>query len=367
MGFSEDEAIKAIQRLRRGEGTDDCLNKCVFCAQCDSRCPVDARPAALLMERLRDRRRTEGHIPEFFAYYLNGIAGLGHEENYFKDVCLASSEETRGIIDKWSEPKQGKDLLWCSCGNRMNPQNIEHSKVLAGLPKFGGVSDCCGVNAAKTGLFDTARHVSNNLIEQLSKSKFERLVVSCGSCLEHFVLLWPEYFGNEFPFQVISLYEYLDEQIEKGKFRVERTVDLDVAISDACYSSRVGENYVNAVKRLCERIGITSVQLEHHGANTACCGMAGYARNLDANGVLDAMKIKATDIEKSGKKDVLNYCMGCHTLMSMVRSAKSHYLLDKVLWALGDEMTSSIHIPDSAKEKAISKFKDSGRFVLPIL
>jgi len=367
MGLDEDESIEGVQKLREGEGWDTYLDRCIFCGQCNKYCPVDAGPAALMLERLRDRRKSEKSIPGFFAYYLNGMEQLGCAENYFKDVYLASDEKTRKIIDGWAEPKQGDDLLWCGCGNRINPGNIENSKVLADLPKFGGVGDCCGVNAAKVGLFDTARHVTDNLIERLSKSRFKRLVVSCGSCQEHFTLLWPAYFGKTFPFEVISLYEYMDEQLVKGKFRVQRKIDLDAALSDACYGHLFGDKYLATVKRLYEAIGITASPLEHHGENTACCGVSGYARHLNVDGIREVMKIKAGDIEKSGKENVLNYCIGCHTLMTMMYPVKSHYLLDKILWALGDDLTSSLHIPKSAREKAAVKFKDQTRFPLQII
>lgn len=367
MDLNSDESIEGIQKLRQGYGYDTYLDKCLYCGQCNKYCGVDARPAALLLERLRDRRKREECVPGFFAYYLNGMEELGCTENYFKDIYLASSEETRKIIDEWAEPKQGDDLLWCGCGNRINPQNIENSRVLSDLSKFGGVGDCCGVNAVKTGLFDTVKHVTNNLIERLSKSRFKRLVVSCGSCQEHFNILWPEYFGDKFPFEVISLYEYIDEQMAKGKFSVQRKVDLDVAISDACYGHMFGEKYLSTVRRLYEAVGITAVPLEHHGENTACCGVAGYARNFKVDDIFEVMKAKVKDIEKSGKKDVLNYCMGCHTITTMLYPVKSHYLLDKILWALGDDMVSSIHIPKPAREKAALKFKDPAKFRLQII
>ena len=153
----------------------------------------------------------------------------------------------------------------------------------------------------------------------------------------------------------------------KGRFRVQRKIDLDVAVSDACYGHMFGEKYLNTVKRLYETIGIKAVPLEHHGENTACCGVAGYARNLNVDDIMEVMKTKIQDIEKSGKENVLNYCMGCHTLTTMIYPIKSHYLLDKVLWALGDDMISSIYIPKAARKKAQIKFNDATRFPLQII
>ena len=367
MDLNRDEAEQGIRSLREGTDYDAYLDRCLFCGQCNETCPVEARPTALLMERLRERRRAAGDIPGFFAYYLNGMEKLGCEDNYFKDVYLQSSDESRKIIDQWSEPKQGDDLLWCGCGNRMSPRNIEESKILADLPKFGGVRDCCGVNQAKAGLYDTARHVTENLIERLSQSRFKRLVVSCGSCQEHFSLWWPRYFGSEFPYEVISLYEYIVEKMNQGKYTVQRKVGLEAALSDACYGPFFGENYLQAVKTLSEAAGIDTVPLEHHGADTACCGIAGFVGNLDVGGILKAMQIKVRDIEASGRENVLNYCMGCHTVSTMAHPGKSHYLLDKVLWALGDDTISSVFVPKAVREKLIGRYQAGDRFTLPII
>jgi len=367
MGLSQSEAVEGIRNLRDGVQVDQYLDRCTFCGQCNDKCPTDAQPEALLLERLRDRRKAEGSIPMFVAYYLAGIEALGSEENYFHDVYSASSEETKQIIKKWEEPKQGDDLLWCGCGNRMTPQNLEYSRVLADLPKFGGIGDCCGLNEAKIGLYEAARHVTENLLERLSRCKFKRLIVSCGSCQEHLTIVYPKYFGRKMPFEVLSLYEYIDEQMEKGKIGVQRQLNTEMAISDACFGYQFGDHYLKTIRKLCRAIGINVVELQHNRDDTACCGMSGMARRFQVNDVMEAMKIKADDIKRSGAQKVLNYCTGCHTVTTMVHAARSVYLLDKVLWALGDDLTSTIYIPEAAREKSRKRFQDQGPFYLPAI
>jgi hypothetical protein len=88
---------------------------------------------------------------------------------------------------------------------------------------------------------------------------------------------------------------------------------------------------------------------------------------LDGRGVLEAMKLKLRDIEKSGRENVLHYCMGCHTISTMIYPVKSHYLLDKILWALGDDLVSSLYVPKSVREKMISKYQSEARFPLQIV
>ena len=64
---------------------------------------------------------------------------------------------------------------------------------------------------------------------------------------------------------------------------------------------------------------------------------------------------------------MLHYCMGCHTISTMIYPVKSHYLLDKILWALGDDLISSLHIPTSVREKMVSKYQNAARVPLQML
>ena len=91
---------------------------------------------------------------------------------------------------------------------------------------------------------------------------------------------------------------------------------------------------------------------------------------LGAGGV-PPMSVK-TDITnqkslQSGAKVFVNYCMGCHTITTMVYPVKSHYLLDKVLWALGDDLVSSIYVPKAIQEKAVIKFKSPATYRLQMI
>ncbi|MGB9500116.1 MAG: heterodisulfide reductase-related iron-sulfur binding cluster [Dissulfuribacterales bacterium] len=167
-----------------------------------------------------------------------------------------SFAQIKKLGSKWSEPKDcgDGDLLWCSCASRVFPYDIEHAHALADLQKFGGKSDCCGLVAFRSGLFDVGRFLTNNLIDRFSECRFNRLVVMCGSCQDMFQLALPEYFGREFPFEVVSVYQYLDEQIQ------------------------------------------------------------------------------------SGKENIVAYCYGCFTISRLFQGGTTHFLLEKLLWALGDEI-----------------------------
>jgi Fe-S oxidoreductase len=340
MDLSDEEAAGAIVKLRQGVDCGKYVEKCLFCFKCNHACPKKAKPAALMLERIANTRKPEERLPVSLAYIINGMEAQGWKKNLFRDIYSGHDQKDRLLLEKWSQPQKGDDMIWCGCGARLFPGTIEHSKALAGLPKFGGAGECCGLYAAKAGLFDTARYVAGNLIERLGKSSFNRLIVLCGSCQEMFTLMMPEYLGMKFPFKVISIYEYLEEEIIAGRLAIQRQADLDAAVSDSCFGYEFGKGYLSAVDSLLRQIGIEPVPLEHCGKKSLCCGMGAYLRHGNVRDLLAARKVKRADLEKSGKKDIVNYCQGCFLNMELLQSGvRSHYLLELALWALGDEIT----------------------------
>jgi len=159
--LTEDEAIANIKKMREGDVKvcEEMLDQCVFCYNCDYRCPVGAMPSALMLERLRDRRNREGDVPESLKYAINGMESKNWHRNVFRDLYTDHGREEEKILEAWAEPKDcgDGDLLWCSCASRIFPYDIEHAKALAGLPKFGGGADCCGRGGLRRGVFAVGR------------------------------------------------------------------------------------------------------------------------------------------------------------------------------------------------------------------
>lgn len=83
--LTADEAAENIRQMRAGNVAvcEPMLDQCVFCYNCNYACPVDANPAALMLERLRDRRNREGTVPASMRYMINGMESQGWEDNLF--------------------------------------------------------------------------------------------------------------------------------------------------------------------------------------------------------------------------------------------------------------------------------------------
>lgn len=347
--LTSDQAIDRIDKIRKGDiaACEAMLDQCVFCYNCNYSCPVDAHPAALMIERLHERRNREKTVPASLRYMINGMESRGWMHNLFKDLYTDHNKEEKAVIADWREPKDcgNGDLLWCSCATRIFPYDIEQSQALSGLQKFGGPSDCCGLPAMRSGLFDAGRFLANSLISRLYKCRFQRLVVLCGSCQDMFQHAMPAYLGQAFPFEVISIYQYLDEQIQNGNLKIRRQIvdhekgeKENICIFHSCFGHVFGEEYLGAINRLSRAVGYDCAEPAHGGEKNICCGMGGIYRKGSLWDILSVRGFKKKDFKQSQKKDILAYCYGCFFISHLFQGGTTHFLLEKILWALGDEI-----------------------------
>jgi len=164
----------------------------------------------------------------------------------------------------------------------------------------------------------------------------------CGSCQDMFQMAMPEYLGQAFPFEVISIYQYLDEQIGKGNLVIQRQVPAEetekTCIFHSCFGYKFGEEYLSSIRRLYRAIGYDCTELAHHGKENACCGMGGIYRRGSLWDILDVKGFKKKDLKESHSENILAYCYGCFFTSRLFQIGTTHFLLEKVLWALGDDI-----------------------------
>ena len=340
MNLTPQEARTVMTEITGGPRYHDALSSCIRCGKCDYRCPKDARPSDLMRELLAIKRQEDIKTPDSISYAINGMGAEGWSPNFFKDVYRALPQKDKKILKEWAAPKKNKDLLWIGCADRMVPQNIENAHALRHLAKFGGPDDCCGVFAIQSGLFDEGYRTVKRLIHRLEENRFDRLVVACGHCQKMFTKVIPK-LGIEFPFPMISIYDYFLELIASGEAIVRFKSTIDAAISDSCFGCENGEDYMGNIRLLAQTIGMNIVELPHNKKDAMCCGYGGLMTNGKVGDVVRCALIKRKDFALSGQKHILNYCPGCHLVNNYFQPGyKSHYLLEEVLKTLGEKLGS---------------------------
>lgn len=341
MKMGKDESKEEMKRLLSGEEPKRVLKECTFCYSCNSYCPQELRPYNLIMERMIVKNRENGKaIPPSMDYMMTGK----NESGYFFDTYKAAPKEDQAILEKWREiPAPSKDVLFIGCVGRTFPKRLDHSKALAGLPKFGPKEACCGEIPHRFGDYAYFTEIVERTQKQLEQLKTDRLVCYCGSCSNYLGNIWPKDHGVKLPFPVISLYEWLWEKYNAGELAIERKFSKNIAISDSCYTSELGAHFYEAVRGLHQAAGMRTMELANNRTDSLCCGFAaGIRNNYDQTQVATEAKKKLDQIMSTGIKEVSVNCPGCWAgIGGAAKAAKLDlgvkFAISEILWAFGDD------------------------------
>jgi Fe-S oxidoreductase len=260
----------------------------------------------------------------------------------FWDVYATESAEEKAILDRWERvPPKSQEVLFIGCVGREIPFGIEHSSVLKGLPKYAPRNACCGELAYRYGDYPTFAETVERTREMLESLDTERLVCYCGSCANYLGNIWPNYHGVKLPFEIVSLWEWLEEKYRNGEIKVERPLERKVALTDSCYSSELGDRFLDAVRGLHRAVGMEVVELENNRFDNLTCGMVSILRNNHdlREGAKQAQK-KMAQVLNTGAGALSCYCPGCYVQLGAAAkkfNVQPHYALEEILWAFGDE------------------------------
>lgn len=362
MRMEKQEARDEHARLRNGEKTERVLKECTFCYDCNQYCPQGLNPLALIMERITDNIRTSGNgVPEYLRYLFTGHG----ETSVFAAVYQSLPEAEAAVLDKWSTPPpKSEEVLFIGCIGREIPYGIEHSSALASLPKYGPRDACCGELPFRLGDFEAFTKTVEYTASLFENLQTNRLICYCGSCSHTFNNLWREYVGINPEFEIISIWEWLWHQVESGQITVKRPIENTVALTDSCYSSELGDRFYEAVRGLHRHVGMKVIELENNRDQNLCCGMPSIIRNgFDITQPARVAAKKIEQIAQSGGSDLYCYCPGC--FMQLGGGAKNigvntHYSLEEILWALGDEYPVALRERSKVQGKMfMSKLKSA--------
>ena len=339
MKMEKEESQAEMRRLLKGQETERVLNECTFCFSCNQYCPNGLRPYALIMERATEKnRRTGKGLPPYMDYLLTGKT----DSCLFWDVYATESAEENAILDRWElVPPKSPEVMFIGCTGREIPYGIEHSCVFERLPKYSPRNACCGELAYRYGDYQAFAQTVERTRKMLERLDTERLVCYCGSCANYLGNIWPNYHGVKLPFEIVSVWEWLWEKYRNDEIKVERPIDRKVALTDSCYSSELGDGFLDAVRGLHRAVRMEVVELENNRFDNLTCGTVSILRNnYDLREGAKETQKKMAQILNTGVCDLNCYCPGCYTQLrgaAKKSNIKTHYALEEILWALGDE------------------------------
>lgn len=342
MQMGRQEAVNEITALLKTGYSEKIFNECTFCFSCNKYCPQGLRPYEFILEKFMEARKKKGKISAIYPFLCNGM-----KTSMWQDIYSMLSKTERTILEKWSDvPPPSKEILWVGCIGRISCFDIENSNVLSELPKFGPPDLCCGELAYRLGSWKAYTDTVEKNLKAFEKLQIERMVCYCGSCYNYLSNILKNVYGKTLPFELISLYEWLNERRESGYLKLKKPLKMKTTLHESCYVSELGESFAQCLRALYSSTGAEIIELPHHGDNNLSCGAASVLRTLNLpKSLFKEQWKKYNEVRKTGVKAMAVNCPGCLITLSftnMFAGIKLHYMPEELLHAYGDKITKPL-------------------------
>lgn len=345
--YSESEAKKEIGRLHSGDLKSPVLKACISCFTCNQACPNGLNVNGLILS-LWHKKRTLSTMP----WQVRVTLPHQRPPNVWTDIQKRFRPEERALVSSMEDDVSGKDVLFLGCNQLLNPY-IAISPLLRDLPIAAARGVCCGEPYFRMGFLDGFKLSANSWLEHWRDRAPARMVVMCTACLNMFKNIYPAYIGDRPPFEVVSVFEWLDEKIEAGAIELIRPLGIKVLVQDSCHSKILGKGYRDLCRKLMEAAGARIIEADEGPGGSRCCGFVGAAANFSPLPMYKLSTARFGIAKKAGADAIAAYCNGCVLMLSMAGRlypfrVPVYHLIEMLTAAAGHE-TESLH-PKRSRE-----------------
>lgn len=171
---------------------------------------------------------------------------------------------------------------------------------------------CCGFPLFITGQHDMLEDLTRRLVNAYKARGVKLLLCSCPCCVNIMVKDWPLFYGEELPFKVRHITQFVVDALKGGKLRFKKALKERIIYHDPCYLSR-GVGVIAEPRFILGNIpGIELIEFERHGLNSRCCGAGGAARKVFEENAIAMGRLTIDEaVEKKADKLILS-CPACY-------------------------------------------------------
>jgi len=133
---------------------------------------------------------------------------------------------------------------------------------------------------------------------------------------------WPSIYGQELPFKVRHITQFVSEALKNGKLKLKRELNERLIYHDPCYLSR-GVGVIEEPRTVLKSItGIQLLEFERYGLNSKCCGAGGAARKVFQD---NANAMGRLTIDEAVNKKADRLILSCPACYAQVNEAMTDH------------------------------------------
>ncbi|HLR81325.1 MAG TPA: (Fe-S)-binding protein [Bacillota bacterium] len=330
----QEEAAAAIESksLIGDVITEEELNACTTCRNCEDACPVMNEHVDKIIDLRRYLVMTEGKMDADVQRAVMNIERQGNPWGLSKKdrTKWRELDETAYIPTIKELKKEGKDfeyLFWVSSMGAYDSRSQKIAIAFAKLMNEAGVSFAIlGNREANSG--DTARRIGNEFlfqeiaeknIKQFEKNGVTKIVTIDPHAYNIFKNEYPD-FGYEA--EVYHHTQLLYDLVMNGKLKPKRPINEKLTYHDSCYLGRYNGVYDPPREILQAIPGIELVEMDRTKENGMCCGAGGglmWTEETTGNRINVARTEQAMAVNPSMISSACPYCL---TMLSDGTKAK---------------------------------------------
>jgi hypothetical protein len=311
----------------------------------------------LMMRAVRAMATAAGAAPEILVMLADAAIEKGKDPSFFREMFV----EQMGDLEKELQAKVGDPQA------RLTVERIG-AKVLyvplAGVHTILPPAIIFQVahedwtlsifEAANYGVFlgDAARakKIARRIVDEAKRLGVQEVVLAeCGHA--YAALRWeaPNWFGETFPFRVVSLVEKIDEYLAEGRLHLDASSNSErITYHDSCNMARTG-GVIEEPRRVLRAAVQDFVEMTPNRKEAYCCGGGGGLVALPEyqDRRLKAGEPKARQIRATGARTVVAACENCRL---QIGELAHHYDLGIEVSAVADLVVRALRLPPTRHE-----------------
>lgn len=141
-----------------------------------------------------------------------------------------------------------------------------------------------------------------------------RIVANCPHCLHTLQNEYPAFGGN---YEVIHHTQLINELVGAGKLKIDAQKMMEkVTFHDPCYLGRQN-GIVDTPRITLDSIGVSRVEMPHHGKQSFCCGAGGgQIWKEEEHGTAAVNETRFAEAQATGADTLAVGCPFCMTMMT---------------------------------------------------